>query len=311
MTAVAPMRVAILGAGAMGSLVGACLSDAGADTTLLDVNEAHLDAIRRDGLHITTDSGERIVRLAACRPDALAVSPDLLVVLTKQPHTAAALASVRPRLSPRCWVLTLQNGLGNQELIARALSPAQIMLGVTTYPADLNGPGHVSSHGAGLVRLMSADGVHRPIQDEVAALFVAGGMACVVDPAVAVAIWAKVAFNAALNSICGVTGALVGQVAAVPEASRLALDVAAEVVAVANAAGIPVDGSEVRVAIEDAMVQHAAHKPSMLQDLLAGRLTEIGSINGAVVEIADRIGQPVPLTRALLALVRVVEGRAR
>ncbi|MDB5402313.1 MAG: 2-dehydropantoate 2-reductase, partial [Rhodopila sp.] len=205
-------HIAVLGAGAMGSFVGGCLASGGARVTLLDVNEAHLAAITRNGLHIATESGERVVHPVAMRPDALDVPPDLLIVMTKQPHTTAALAMVQPKLSAETWVLTLQNGLGNQELIEQFVPVERILLGVTTYPADLQGPGYVGSHRAGQVRLMTADGVHRPIANEIAAAFVASGQDCLVDPDLSVAIWSKVAFNAALNSICSVTGSLVGQV---------------------------------------------------------------------------------------------------
>jgi 2-dehydropantoate 2-reductase len=303
-----PFGIAVLGAGAMGSFVGGCLAGV-ADVTLLDVNEAHMEAVSQNGLRMDTDAGTSTVYPAAMRPEALATPPDLLIVLTKQPHTLTALAAVQPCLSPETWVLTLQNGLGNQELIERFIPKERILLGVTTYPADLLGPGHVGSHGEGQVRMMTADGVHRPIVDEIAALFVASGQDCLVDPDLTVAIWSKVAFNAALNSMCGVTGCRVGQVGANPAGRQLAIDVAAEVVAVANKAGIKVDGAKVRATLEHAMDTHLSHKPSMLQDMLAGRATEIGAINGAVVAVAERIGQPAPRTAALLALIRLAEDR--
>jgi 2-dehydropantoate 2-reductase len=300
-------HVAVLGAGAMGSFVGGCIAGLGGRVTLLDIDAAHIAAIVRDGLRMSTDAGEHVVRPAAMRPEELDAPPDLLIVLTKQPHTAAALDAVRPAIGPSTWVLTLQNGLGNHEAIERLVPLARILLGVTTYPADLLGPGHVGSHGEGQIRLMTADGIARPIASRIAAMLAASGQDCVVDPDLAAAIWSKVAFNAALNSICGVTGCMVGQVGASPAGRQLAIEVAAEVVAVANKAGIGVDGAKVRATLEHAMDTHLTHRPSMLQDILAGRATEIGAINGAVMAVAERVAQPAPRTAALLALVRLVE----
>ena len=303
----AALRVAILGSGAMGSFVGGRLAASGVPVTLLDVDDAHIAAITQGGLRMSTDAGEELARPAALRPDQLREPQDLVIVLTKQPHTRAALAALRPALRDDMWVMTLQNGLGNQELIEAFIPRERILLGVTTYPADLLGPGHVGSHGAGEIRLMTADGVHRPIADQVAAMLNQSGQTSIVDPNLAVAIWSKVAFNCAMNSICALTGCLVGQLGASPEGRQLALEVADEVVAVAGKAGVMIDGKKVRVTIEHAMDTHLTHKPSMLQDMLAKRPTEIASINGAVAAIAARLGQPAPRTTALYALVRLAE----
>jgi 2-dehydropantoate 2-reductase len=304
-----PLRIAVLGSGAMGSFVGGCLSAAGAEVTLLDVDDGHIAAINQSGLRITTDQAELVVRPAAMRPEALVEAPDIVIVLTKQPHTRAALAAIAPALASQCWVLTLQNGLGNQEIIEDFVPRERILLGVTTYPADLLGPGQVGSHGAGEIRLMTADGIERPIAHRLAEALVAGGQTAIVDPQLAVAIWSKVAFNCAMNAICAVTGCRVGQLGASPEGRSLALQIASEVVTVARRAGILLDDAKVRASVEHAMDTHLAHKPSMLQDMLAGRPTEIASINGAVIAIAARLGQPAPLTSALYALVRLAEIR--
>jgi 2-dehydropantoate 2-reductase len=151
----------------------------------------------------------------------------------------------------------LQNGLGNQEVIERFVAADRILVGVTTYPADLIAPGHVASHGEGTIRLMTADGARRPIADSIAAMLTASGQDCQVDPAVIAAIWSKVAFNVALNSICGVTRCRVGQVGASAAGRQLAIDVVAEVVAVARAAGIAVDGAAVRTETLMALIRLA------------------------------------------------------
>ncbi|RQS22041.1 ketopantoate reductase family protein [Burkholderia sp. Bp8998] len=312
------MKIAILGAGAMGSLFGGLLAEHGEAVTLIDVNDAHLDAIRRDGLRIDDDRGERRIRaLQAVRPEAAnaaaSASPDtpfdLLIVFTKSLHTRAALEGVRALLTPRTYVLTLQNGLGNVETLNAIVPLERILVGVTTWPADFAGAGRVRSHGAGTIRMRTADGAARPFAAAVADALSRAGLACSLDADVWAAIWEKVAFNAALNTLCAATGCTVDQLGREPDGPRLALAIAAETAAVARAKGIAVDGERIARNVEHAIHAHRGHRPSMLQDVLAGRRTEIDAINGQVVEAARETGVAVPHSDTLLALVRLIDAR--
>jgi 2-dehydropantoate 2-reductase len=306
------LNITILGAGAMGSLFGGLLAECGQKVTLLDINDAHLEAIRSQGLRLETDQGERYIRnLLACRPEQANERADLLLVFTKTLHTEVALQGVAHLLGEQTQVLSLQNGLGNAEALGRHVAAERVMVGMTTWPADLLGSGHVRSHGQGVVRLLGADGVERPAATQAAALLEAAGLRCAVDHEVWTAIWEKVAFNAALNSLCAVTGCTVGQLDGVPEGMRLVHGIVMEVVAVAQALGVPADLQRCLHSVVDAVAQHRTHKPSMLQDILAGRPTEIGSINGEVLARARRCGVAVPLTETLLGLLRLMEARAR
>ena len=310
------MRIAILGAGAMGSLFGGLLAESGEAVTLIDVNDAHLDAIRRDGLRIDDDRGERTLRaLHVLRPEVAntQASPDtpfdLLIVFTKSLHTRHALDGVRALLSPFTYVLTLQNGLGNVETLNAFVPIERILVGVTTWPADLAGPGHVHSHGAGVVRMMTADGAERSFAAAVADALSRAGLACSLDADVWAAIWEKVAFNAALNTLCAVTGCTVDQLGEHHDGPRLAQAIAAETAAVARAKGIAVDGERIARNVEHAIRAHRGHRPSMLQDVLAGRRTEIDAISGKVVAAAREAGVAVPHAETLLALVRLIDAR--
>jgi 2-dehydropantoate 2-reductase len=314
------MNIAILGAGAMGSLFGGLLSEAGASVTLLDINQQHLDAIRRDGLRLETDDPatgprvRRITQLIACRPEAATQIPDLLMIFTKTHQTHAALTSARHLLGSKTWVLTLQNGLGNVEAISGFVPRDRILVGVTTIPADFLAPGIVRSHGGGQVRMAAADPTTLPICDgcmlsNVLELFTSAGLRCSADPNVWAAIWEKVAFNAAFNALCAVTGCTVEQIELVPSGPATALAIVAEVIAVAHAAGIPADLDRTQAMVLQSFKKHAGHQPSMLQDILAHRRTEIDSINGAVVRAAAQHNIPVPNTAMLCTLVRLIESR--
>ena len=296
----------------MGSFFGGLLAESGQAVTLLDINEVHLQAIRDHGLRLETDAGDRrVCALTACQPGQASAQPDLLVVFTKSLHTASALAGIASLIGPQTLVLTLQNGLGNVETVARFAPMERILVGMTTWPADVAGPGHVRSHGQGIIRIMGAAGLEHAGIAQVASTLSAAGLQCSVDPAVWKAIWEKVAFNAALNSICAVTGCTVDQLGAIPEGMALASAVIDEVVAVARAEGVAADAGHCRKSVSHAIAHHVGHKPSMLQDVLAGRPTEVGAINGAVVEKGLRHGISVPHTNTLLSLVRLMEARRK
>jgi 2-dehydropantoate 2-reductase len=302
------MQISVLGAGAMGSLFGGLLAETGHSVTLIDVNDAHLDAIRRDGLRLQTERGDRrITELTASRPESTNTAPDLLILFTKTLHTASALSGVKQILSDNTHVLSLQNGLGNVEAIAQFVVPERILIGVTTWPADMVEPGHVHSHGQGAIKLMTADGVNRPMLAECVAVLSAAGLSCEADAKVWAAIWEKVAFNAALNSVCAVTRCTVDQLDSLPEGRALALRIVAEVIAVAHANGVAADLEKTSNNVVHAITHHRGHKPSMLQDVLAGRRTEIGSINGAVVAAGTKVGVLTRCTESLLTLVRLIE----
>jgi 2-dehydropantoate 2-reductase len=327
------MKIAILGAGAMGSLFGGLLAEAGAHVALLDVNQQHLDAIRHDGLLLDTDLGNsapggrahtrRITQLAACRPEQFTDVPDLLMIFTKTHQIAAALASARHLLGPATWVLTLQNGLGNVEAISAFVPTSRILVGVTTIPADFLAPGSVRSHGAGQIRMGHAvptgNAAPNPHADHPSAdrcmlcqivdLFLRAGLRATADPNVWAAIWEKVAFNAAFNALCAVTGCTVDQIALVPSGPDLAHAVVAEAIAVAHAQGIPADLDRTQSMVQRSFKTHAGHQPSMLQDINAHRRTEIESINGAIVHAAAQQKIPVPYTQMLYTLVSLIEAR--
>lgn len=305
------MKISIVGAGAMGCLFGGLLAENGNDVTLIDVNAPHIDAIRSDGLRLATDEADRRIKaLRICRPEEATDVPDLLVVFTKTLHTSAALAGVKHLVGPDVHVLSLQNGLGNVEKIGEFVAPDRVLIGVTTWPADMVAPGHVQSHGRGVVRLMAADGTLRPVVSQLCDTLSKAGLQCTADATVWAAIWEKVAFNAALNSICAVSGCTVDQLGLTPDGVRLANQVVSEVLSVAKRLGIDVDTDKCKANVAHAVAQHKGHKPSMFQDMQAGRRTEIEAINGAVVAVARNVDISIPATETLLCLVRLAEARA-
>lgn len=303
-----PRKIVIVGAGAMGCLLAARLALGGAQVTVVDVDATRLATIAREGITLHDDTGTHHAHVAAARAADVSAPADVVILMTKGMHSAAAIASVAHLADGHCLALTLQNGLGNVEAIATVFAPDRILWGVTDFPADLEGPAHVSSHGVGHIWLGGADPAAHVHAQGLADLLDQAGLNAVVDPQVRVAVWEKVAFNAALNALATITGQPVGGLDSA-EGRRITLAVVDETIATAQAHGTSIDRPRLLAKVEHALAHHRGHKPSMLQDRLAGRATEIESINGAIVALADRAGVPVPVTRTLADLVRMGEPR--
>lgn len=300
------MRIAVLGAGAMGSVFGARLALGGASITLLDVNEAHLAAIAQQGLEVDLDGTHHRLSLPAMRPADFTGPVDVVLLFTKVFHTESALQAIAGQLGA-AQVLTLQNGIGNAERAAAVVPHAQVIVGMTMTPAEFLGPGKVASHGPATTAFYSADGRHRPILDDLVAAMARGGISAKADPAIQAAIWEKAAFNCAMNAICALTEGTPGGIGADAASLALAHAVAAEAVSVAQALDIPADGARVADLVAQATTHHLLHEPSMLQDRKAGRRTEIDALNGAVADQGEALGVAVGLNRTLTTLIRLAD----
>lgn len=301
----APERIAVIGAGALGSFVGARLAHAGYATTLIDNDPARVSAINDAGLRLESDQVTLEITVPASLASDLTQPFDLLIILTKAAHTEPAIASCRHLLGPASHLLTFQNGLGNAALLARYVDSDRIVVGMTNWAVDSVGPAHVRSVGQGEIRIWHMSGRDEPAVRAIADVLNRATLRGTADPNVEAAIWEKVAFNAAMNSVAAMTGLTVGEIGDDANGRSLAGTVADEVVGVARAKGLGADQQKVATMLQHAFQSHRSHRPSMLQDILAGRRTEIEAINGAVVAEAVRLGRSVPVTETLLKLVRM------
>ncbi|MDF8333801.1 ketopantoate reductase family protein [Novosphingobium cyanobacteriorum] len=300
------MKIVVIGAGAMGCLFAARLGTAGHDVTVVDVDRVRLSAIAADGIVLADDQGERTVAVGARAAADVAAPVDLVVLFTKGMHSAAAIRSVAHLAGGSASVLTLQNGLGNVEAIADVFAQAAIVWGVTDFPADLQGLNRVASHGAGHIWLGPVVPDQAVRAEAIAALLVDAGLDARAVPDVQAMVWDKAAFNSALNALCTLGNVPVGRLDC-PPARHIAGLVIAEIAATAQAAGVDFDLSRVMAKVDFALANHTHHKPSMLQDRLAGRPTEIESINGAVLAVAARHGVNTPTLQLITDLVRIGE----
>jgi 2-dehydropantoate 2-reductase len=300
------MDIIIIGAGAMGGLFGGLLAEAGQDVSLIDIPGPHLSALIQKGLRLQTDSGDRTIKPPAGPAASFAIPCDLAIVFTKGPQTESAMRAASHLIGLKTWVLTVQNGLGNEAAIRKAVPHARVATGMTNWAADLVGPGHVVSHGPGTVRIWSTEPEPDIVMYRIAAVLTAAGLNCVADPQAETAVWEKVAFNAGMNSVAAVTRLPVGPIADHQSGRMLVFAIVLETLAVAKARGLAVDADRVRRALEMSFAEHRSHQPSMLQDILAGRQTEIETINGAIVAYAEELGIDTPATKTMRDLVRLI-----
>jgi len=304
-----PWRIAVLGAGAMGTLFGARLARVGHEVTMIDVSPELLAAVSVRGLRLEDDEGDHRLRVAVGLAGDFSESVDLLIVFTKSIHTRAAIEAARHLVGPQSIALTLQNGLGNVETVEQVLPRSRIVHGMTNFPVDLVGLGHASSHGPGEARLYAADGIYRSEVEILARVLDGAGLTCRVDDKVEASIWEKVAFNAALNAIAALTRLTVGSIGSAAAGVQLAHAAADEVVDVALARRVPAERARVHESLAHAFAHHAGHKPSMLQDVLAGRPTEVDNINGAIITLGAQVSVPVPVNWTLHRLVTLLHPR--
>lgn len=301
------MKVAVLGAGALGSLIGARLALSGHEVQLLVRSQAHREAITNNGLTLTIRGDTQSVPVRACTPVEAATPIDLIILLTKTYQSDVALSDAAHLLNDRTAVLSLQNGLGNAQRIAAHIPLAQVYVGISMMPAVLTGPGMVSTQGAGHSRFYAADGRDRPFAHEINAAFQHAQMDCEVDPQIETAIWEKAAFNAASNALLAITSTTPGALLECPEAMSLAQSIATEALTIARAAGVQVEPSRVADLLALSSQKHPKHRPSMAQDIAARRRTEVDAINGAFARHAESLGIAAPLNDAIWRIIRLAE----
>lgn len=297
--------IAIVGAGALGCYLASRFVDSGIDAKLIEVDAKRLRVIASDGLVILDHRGRRATRVSIMTAAEMATPVDLIILATKAMHTAAAIASVAHLISSGTAVLTLQNGLGNAETIARLVASERVLIGVTDVAADLESANTVHSGGQGRF-WVGALASNPSLVERVSSLLQRAMFEVDLAEDVLVILWEKLAFNAALNTICTVT-LMPAAICSSAPGRRLAAAIANEVADIGIACGVPVNKARIASKIDAALAVNPLHKPSMLQDRLAGRSTEIDAISGAIVAVARERGLHAPLNSATADLVRAIE----
>ena len=300
------MRIAVVGCGAVGSIFAANLAQLDdVEVWAYDLWVEHVEAINEHGLRLS-GAGDLVGRVRATTAAENLPACDFGIVATKSMHTSAALGATAPAFRDGA-VCSVQNGAGNEELIAEHV--AEVIRG-TTFPAGhVVEPGHVGWDTKGDTHIGPFEPSPAPMEkvEALADACTRAGLPTQALEDARGAQWRKLIFNAASNAIAALTGLTHGQIAE-PPTRELAWRVMAEGRAVSDAQGITLDTSPEELFDYAARKEVAYdHKPSMLQDVEAGRETEIDFLNGAVVSFGERHGVDAPLNRALTALVKGLE----
>jgi 2-dehydropantoate 2-reductase len=297
------LKVAVMGAGAVGCYFGGMLARAGHDVVLI-ARPRHVDAIEESGLHMETRTFDEHVRLAASSEPSAVQGAKLVLFCVKSTDTESAGALIRPHLAPGALVLCLQNGVDNADRL-RAVLPGHAVAAAVVYVAtEMAGPGHLKHHGRGdLVIEPSA------LSDIVAEALIAAGVPTEISDNVRGALWAKLILNSAYNAVSAIAQLPYGKTVQGVGIKDVMRDVVAECLAVAKAEGVEVAG-DVHAAVDKLAGSMPNQYASTAQDLARGKPTEIDYLNGLIVKRGEALGVPVPANRVLWALVKLLEGKS-
>jgi 2-dehydropantoate 2-reductase len=301
------MRILIAGAGAVGGFFGAALARGGHDLTFL-ARGANLEALRGSGLTMESVDGDFHVSRIAAVDDVRGLEPFGLVLFTVKSHDTAAVArQIAPVVHEDTVVLSLQNGVENESLLAAVLDLPPLMGAMTEIGAELIAPGVVRHVAEGTIFFGESSGHESPRGRNLATLFTAAGIRHRFTRDIAVQLWGKLMWNAAHNAVTAITHTTAGAAAKLPATADVLRAAMHEVVAVARAQGILVDPARVETTLAFSRDHLDALRTSMLQDLERGRRLEYDAINGAVVRFGEAVGVPTPVNRTLHGLLAALD----
>lgn len=302
----ARLRVGIIGAGAMGSLFAYHLAER-CDVTILDSNAATARAIARSGVAVN-DAPPRAIAVADGPRDLFA--SQILFLFVKAVDTLRALRSFAGELNPATPIVSLQNGVGNEDAIKTALGGAvPVVLGITTESSVTVAPGHVRSSESGNTIIGSASASAATVRTVVDVL-AHGGLRAASVYDIRPHLWGKLVANAAINALSALLDCTAGAIVRDPNAARLAELLAEETAAVANALNVNLPFANPWQYVTEVAALGAEDKSSMAFDIESGHPSEIDHLNGAVVAFGRRTGTPTPYNDAVARLVRAREALA-
>ncbi|MDP6236995.1 MAG: 2-dehydropantoate 2-reductase [Alphaproteobacteria bacterium] len=297
------MKIAVVGAGAMGGSYGGLLAKAGHEVTLIDIWEEHVAAINTKGLRIDGVFGEHVVEVPARTAPEDNQTADMVIVFTDTNNTEDGAKTAAGLLGNDGFAITFQNGIGNVETLQRVIGPERVLAGSSMCSAARHGPGHVDLTHQRYTSVGEIDGSNSERALAVVAALEGAGFNAKTVPDVMATIWEKFVVNCGFNAIAATTGLRSGEISQVPETAAFQHKVLDEVMAVVNAKGITLPNPHIAKQILVGAGK-SFNKPSMLQHVEAGRKTEIDAINGALLSEGEALGVPTPANEALVALLK-------
>jgi 2-dehydropantoate 2-reductase len=299
------MHFLVVGPGAMGCLFGSRLKKAGHDVTLLDYRQERANLINEQGIRVEGVTGKYRVGVPAV-VGKISQTPDAVLICVKSNQTRTVSEGLKTWLGTNARVVTLQNGLGNLEILEQAFGKDQVLGGVTAEGATLLGPGHIRHAGQGETIIGPQGPPEGPVAEIVSAFNAAGFNTRTADK-VNDLIWGKLIINVGINALTAITRLKNGRLPEI-EGTKTVMDQAVrEAVAVADKKDINLPYPDPIKRVREVCRATAANIASMLQDVLKHRITEVAFINGAIVREGEALGIPTPVNHALTCLVQAIE----
>jgi 2-dehydropantoate 2-reductase len=303
------MKICMLGSGALGSALGGVLTEGGNDVWLIDAWAGHVDAMNSRGLTLRDGGIDRTVKVKA-RTSPEGIGPaDLIIVLVKSYHTREAIEKAGAIIGPDTAIMSLQNGLGHEEILVEVVGKQHVLAGKTYAGGVMLGPGLAIAGTKGKnTYIGELDGRITERATRIAETMTRAGLATTVSTNIMGTMWDKLLINVATGALSGITRLPYGGLYSVPEVKECALAAVAEGITVAKALDVKLTSDNA----EDAWTLAAAGLPkefktSMLQSIEKGAPTEIDFINGSVVRWGERVKVPTPVNQALVACVKGIE----
>jgi len=311
------MRIAVLGVGAIGGVVLGALSDTDAD--LVAVSRG-LGASNLEMIGLIMHSPEGAIEMIPPNrflvvdseegpvSEKIRETCDAAILCGKAASTPVLAQLAEELLIPGGLAISVQNGLGHPEMLAHRLGRERVLGGSITHGAWRDGEGEVHWVGRGAVRLGNLDGGEPgEVATDLVAALDAAGLEPIWSEDVQIIVWRKLLLNVAINPVCAIAGVRNGALAEVPELWDQAMAAMVEAAAVARASGVDLGEIDLDSHLRKVVEATADNRCSMLQDVMAGRATEIDSLCGAVVERGEAVGIPTPANQSLYALVKGIE----
>ena len=295
------MKIAVMGAGAVGCYYGFKLARAGHDIVLIG-RAQHVEAIERQGLRLETQTFDEHIRVTASTEGSAVQGAQLVLFCVKSNDTESGAAAMKPHLAPDALVLSLQNGVENADRL-RGLLPQEVVAAVVYVGTEMAGPGHVRHHGRGELVIEQSKA-----SDDVARVLIAAGVPTDISDNVRGALWAKLILNCAYNALSAITQLPYGRLVKGEGVTVVMRDLVDECLAVAKADGVTIPG-DVDVAVRKIAETAAGQYASTAQDLARGKRSEIDHLNGLIVRRGDALGVATPANRLLHAIVKLIESK--
>ncbi|OGB93443.1 MAG: hypothetical protein A2Z31_06320 [candidate division NC10 bacterium RBG_16_65_8] len=297
------MQIAVIGAGSLGCVYGGNLARIGEQVTLIDVWEEHIGRIRTHGLHMEGLNGDFVVRVNAAVDPVEAPKADAVLICANAYNTPEAAQSAKTVLKENGYALTLQNGVGNVEVLTEVLGASRVLAGLSFHSGDLRGPGHVAHTNNGPTYLGELDRSRPSRLLMLADLMERACLNPVLADDIVVTIWSKFVHNCGINAICAITDLRPGHIHAIPALDEFQSRIINETLALVRTKGITLPDPDPLSTIK-AYCAKKFHRVSMLQHLDRGRQTEIDALNGYVARESRRLGLAAPYSEALTMVMR-------